>query len=66
MKFVPRDDALETIKRDLVELQSALAGLRQQSTNVMERQIVDQPFQSLVIAFLAGFLCSRLLPSRLF
>lgn len=66
MRFARRDNALETIKRDLVELQTALDGLRQQSTNVVERQIVEQPFQSLRIAFLAGFVCSRLLPSRLF
>jgi ElaB/YqjD/DUF883 family membrane-anchored ribosome-binding protein len=61
-----RDVALETIKRDLIALQNALGNVRRQSTNVVERQILEQPFQSVAVAFAAGFVFSRLLASRLF
>ncbi len=60
------DDALDTIKRDLSDLQHALDAVRRQSTNVIERQILEQPFQSVGIAFAAGFIVSRLLGSKLF
>lgn len=61
-----RDAAIETIKRDLVELQDALDGVRRRSTNVLHRQIRDQPFQSIAIAFAAGFVFSRFLAHKLF
>jgi len=61
-----RDVAIETIKRDLVELQDALDAVRRQSTNVLQRQIHDQPFQSVAIAFAAGFVFSRYLAHKLF
>lgn len=58
--------AVETIKRDLAELQSALDGVRRQSTNAIQRQILDQPFQSVAIAFAAGFVISRIFARKLF
>jgi ElaB/YqjD/DUF883 family membrane-anchored ribosome-binding protein len=58
--------AIETIKRDLAELQSALEGVRRQSTTAVERHIQAQPFQSMAIAFAAGFVASRLLAHKLF
>ena len=61
-----RDAAIETIKRDLVELQDALDGVRRQSTNVLQRQIVSQPFQSIAVAFAAGFVFSRYVAHKLF
>ncbi len=61
-----RDDAFATIKHDLVELQSALDSVRRRSTNVIERQILDQPFQSVAVAFAAGFVISRVLAHKLF
>jgi ElaB/YqjD/DUF883 family membrane-anchored ribosome-binding protein len=61
-----RDVAIETIKRDLVELQDALDAVRRRSTNVVQRQILAQPFQSVAIAFAAGFVVSRYLAHRLF
>jgi ElaB/YqjD/DUF883 family membrane-anchored ribosome-binding protein len=61
-----RDLAIETIKNDLVALQNALDHVRQQSTAVAERQILDQPFQSVAIAFAAGFIVSRLVAHRFF
>jgi len=60
-----RDDALDTIKHDLVELQSALDSVRRRSTNVIERQILEQPFQSVAVAFAAGFVVSRILAHKL-
>ena len=64
--YAQRDVALDTIKRDLVALQNALDNVRRQSTNMVERQILEQPFQSVAVAFAAGFVFSRLLASRLF
>jgi ElaB/YqjD/DUF883 family membrane-anchored ribosome-binding protein len=61
-----RDVAMETIKRDLVELQDALDGVRRRSTNAVQRQIHDQPFQSVAIAFVAGFVISRIFAHKLF
>lgn len=61
-----RDIAIETIKRDLAELQDALDAVRRRSTNVVQRQIHDQPFQSVAIAFAAGFVFSRYLAHKLF
>jgi ElaB/YqjD/DUF883 family membrane-anchored ribosome-binding protein len=61
-----RDIALETIKSDLVALQSALTHIRRQSANVIERQIFDRPFRSVAAAFAIGFIASRLLAHRLF
>ncbi len=61
-----RDVAMETIKRDLAQLQSALDGVRRRSTNTIQRQILDQPFQSVAIAFAAGFVISRLFARKLF
>jgi ElaB/YqjD/DUF883 family membrane-anchored ribosome-binding protein len=61
-----RDAAIETIKRDLVELQDALDGVRRQSTNVLQRQIGAQPFHSIAIAFAAGFVFSRYIAHKLF
>jgi len=61
-----RDAAIETIKRDLVELQEALDGVRRRSTNVLQRQIHAQPFQSVAIAFAAGFVFSRYVAHKLF
>lgn len=61
-----REIALETIKNDLLALQNALDEVRRQSTNVVQRQIVEQPFQSITVAFAAGFVFSRLLGNRLF
>jgi ElaB/YqjD/DUF883 family membrane-anchored ribosome-binding protein len=58
--------AVETIKRDLAELQSALDGVRRRSTSVVQRQILDQPFQSVAIAFAVGFVFSHLLRHKLF
>lgn len=61
-----RDVAIETIKRDLVELQEALDAVRRRSTNTIQRQILAQPFQSVAIAFAAGFVVSRFLARKLF
>lgn len=61
-----RAETIETIKHDLVELQEALDGVRRRSTNVLHRQITDQPFQSVAIAFAAGFVVSRYLAHKLF
>ena len=61
-----RDVALDTIKRDLTALQSALEHMRQQSVGVAKRQILDQPFGSVAIAFAAGFILSRLVGHRPF
>ena len=61
-----RDVAIETIKRDLVELQEALDGVRRRSTTAVQRQILAQPFQSVAIAFAAGFIISRLVAHKLF
>jgi hypothetical protein len=61
-----RDVAIETIKRDLVELQDALDGVRRRSTNAVQRQILAQPFQSVAIAFAAGFVISRIFAHKLF
>jgi ElaB/YqjD/DUF883 family membrane-anchored ribosome-binding protein len=61
-----RDLAIETIKRDLVELQAALDAVRRRSATAVERQIVAQPFQSVAVAFAAGFVASRLLAHKLF
>jgi ElaB/YqjD/DUF883 family membrane-anchored ribosome-binding protein len=58
--------AVETIKKDLSELQSALDGVRRQSTTAIERQILSQPFQSVAVAFAAGFVVSRLFARKLF
>ena len=64
--FSQHNVAIETIKRDLVALQDALGSVRRQSTNAIERQIVEQPFQSVAVAFAAGFIFSRFVASRLF
>jgi ElaB/YqjD/DUF883 family membrane-anchored ribosome-binding protein len=61
-----RDVAIETIKRDLVELQDALDGVRRRSTTAVQRQILAQPFQSVAIAFAAGFIISRFVAHKLF
>lgn len=61
-----RDLALDTIKQDLVQLQSALDQVRRQSANAIERQILEQPFGSVVAAFALGFVVSRLVARRLF
>lgn len=61
-----RDVAIETIKRDLVELQDALDAVRRRSSNVLQRQIHAQPFQSVAIAFAAGFVFSRYVAHKLF
>jgi ElaB/YqjD/DUF883 family membrane-anchored ribosome-binding protein len=61
-----RDVAIETIKRDLAELQDALDAVRRRSTSVVQRQILAQPFQSVAIAFAAGFVVSRFLAHKLF
>jgi len=61
-----RDVAIETIKHDLAELQGALDAIRRRSTSVVERQIVDQPVQSVAVAFAAGFVVSRYLAHKLF
>jgi ElaB/YqjD/DUF883 family membrane-anchored ribosome-binding protein len=63
---VQRDVAVDTIKRDLAELQSALDGVRRQSTSAIQRQILDQPFQSVAIAFAVGFVVSRIFARKLF
>jgi ElaB/YqjD/DUF883 family membrane-anchored ribosome-binding protein len=60
-----RDVAVDTIKKDLAELQSALDGVRRQSTNAIQRQILDQPFQSVAIAFAVGFVISRIFARKL-
>lgn len=61
-----RDVALETVKNDLVALQQALDGVRRRSASVVERQILEQPFQSVLVAFAAGFVFSRILAHKLF
>jgi ElaB/YqjD/DUF883 family membrane-anchored ribosome-binding protein len=61
-----RDVAMETIKQDLSQLQTALDGVRQRSTKTIQRQILDQPFQAVAIAFAAGFVISRLVARKLF
>jgi ElaB/YqjD/DUF883 family membrane-anchored ribosome-binding protein len=61
-----RDIALDTVKRDLLALQEALDHVRRQSANVIERQILKQPFQSVIAAFAVGFLVSRLAARRFF
>jgi ElaB/YqjD/DUF883 family membrane-anchored ribosome-binding protein len=61
-----RDVAIETIKHDLIELQDALDAVRRRSTNVVQRQILAQPFQSVAVAFAAGFVMSRFLAHKLF
>ena len=61
-----RDVAIETIKRDLVELQDALDAVRRRSTNVLQLHILAQPFQSIAIAFAAGFIFSRYVAHKLF
>ena len=63
---VQRDAAIETIKHDLVELQDALDAVRRRSTTTVQRQILAQPFQSVAIAFAAGFVVSRFLAHKLF
>ncbi|HEY1504598.1 MAG TPA: hypothetical protein VGF92_09885 [Stellaceae bacterium] len=63
---VQRDVAIETIKHDLAELQDALDGVRRRSTSAVQRQILAQPFQSVAIAFAAGFVVSRFLAHKLF
>jgi ElaB/YqjD/DUF883 family membrane-anchored ribosome-binding protein len=61
-----RDVAMETIKQDLSQLQTALDGVRQRSTKTIQRQILDQPFQAVAIAFAAGFVVSRIFARKLF
>jgi ElaB/YqjD/DUF883 family membrane-anchored ribosome-binding protein len=61
-----RDVAMETIKQDLLDLQSALDGVRRQSTGALQRQILAQPFQSVAMAFAAGFVISRIVAHKLF
>lgn len=61
-----REAALDTIKQDLLELQSALDQVRRQSANAIERQILEQPFGSVIAAFAAGFIVSRLAAWRFF
>ena len=61
-----REIEIETIKRDLVELQDALDAVRRRSTNVLQRHILAQPFQSIAIAFAAGFVFSRYVAHKLF
>lgn len=61
-----RDVGLDTVKRDLLALQEALDHVRRQSTNVIERQILEQPFQSVIAAFAVGFIVSRLTARRFF
>ncbi|HXE29631.1 MAG TPA: hypothetical protein VN656_14020 [Stellaceae bacterium] len=61
-----REIEIETIKRDLVELQDALDAVRRRSANVVQQQIHDQPFQSIALAFAAGFIVSRFLAHKLF
>lgn len=61
-----RDATLDTVKRDLVALLDALDHIRRQSTNVIERQIHEQPFQSVIAAFAVGFIVSRLTARRFF
>jgi hypothetical protein len=61
-----RGVAIETIKRDLVELQEALDSVRRRSASVLQRQILAQPFQSIALAFAAGFVFSRYVARKLF
>ncbi|HLI22110.1 MAG TPA: hypothetical protein VKV32_13375 [Stellaceae bacterium] len=59
-------EALDKIKQDLVQLQSALDQVRRQSANVIERQILEQPFGSVMAAFALGFVLSRVVAKRIF
>ena len=61
-----RDISIDTVKRDIVALQDALDHVRRQSMNVIERQIVNQPFESVLASFALGFIVSRLVARRLF
>jgi ElaB/YqjD/DUF883 family membrane-anchored ribosome-binding protein len=61
-----RDVAMDTIKHDLAELQVALDGVRRRSANTVQQQILQQPFQSVAIAFAAGFVISRIFARKLF
>jgi hypothetical protein len=61
-----RDVDLETVKSDLIALQQALDGFRRRSTSIVERQILEQPFQSVLVAFAAGFVFSRFMAHKLF
>jgi len=61
-----RDVAMETIKQDLSQLQTALDGVRKRSTTTVQRQILEQPFQAVAIAFAAGFVISRIFARKLF
>jgi ElaB/YqjD/DUF883 family membrane-anchored ribosome-binding protein len=60
-----RDVAIETIKQDLLDLQGALDGVRRQSAGALQRQVLAQPFQSIAIAFAAGFVISRIVAHKL-
>jgi ElaB/YqjD/DUF883 family membrane-anchored ribosome-binding protein len=61
-----RDVAMETIKQDLSQLQTALDGVRKRSATTVQRQILEQPFQAVAIAFAAGFVISRIFARKLF
>jgi hypothetical protein len=59
------DIDLGTIKNDIAALQHELDGFRRQSLNSVEQYVSGQPLQSMIIAFAAGFVVSRLLRHRL-
>jgi ElaB/YqjD/DUF883 family membrane-anchored ribosome-binding protein len=61
-----RDVALDTVKNDLAALQREIATVKRRSFKAVEQRVTDQPVQSMLIAFAAGLICSKLLLRRLF
>lgn len=59
-----RDFALDTVKNDVAALQHELGVVRQRSLSLVEERVSAQPIQSLLIAFAAGLICSKLLLRR--
>jgi ElaB/YqjD/DUF883 family membrane-anchored ribosome-binding protein len=59
-----RDIALDTVKSDLVALQHELEAVKRRSLDVVERRVANQPVQSVLIAFAAGIICSKLFLRR--
>ena len=59
-----RDVALDTVKSDLVALQHELETVKRRSFDMVERRVTDQPIQSVLVAFAAGIICSKLFLRR--
>jgi hypothetical protein len=59
-----RDVALDTVKNDLAALQREISTVKKRSFEVVGQRVVDQPIQSMLIAFAAGLICSKLFLRR--